>query len=149
MTTLVRNELTTTRKAFILGGKATFTVENEATGKRFTFKVTAKKNDNGTVGIYFVKVLTGSDNENSYTYLGTISARTETYDLGSKSPIGPDATSHKAFEYIWARIQADRALASTVKIYHEGRCGCCGRKLTVPASITSGIGPECARMRGL
>jgi hypothetical protein len=31
-----------------------------------------------------------------------------------------------------------------VEFWHEGKCCRCGRKLTVPASIASGIGPECA-----
>ena len=34
--------------------------------------------------------------------------------------------------------------AETVQVWHEGRCGKCGRKLTVPESLTSGLGPECA-----
>jgi len=29
-------------------------------------------------------------------------------------------------------------------LHHEGKCGRCGRKLTVPLSIETGIGPECA-----
>jgi hypothetical protein len=29
------------------------------------------------------------------------------------------------------------------EIWHEGRCGRCGRKLTVPDSIAIGIGPDC------
>jgi hypothetical protein len=28
-------------------------------------------------------------------------------------------------------------------VHHEGRCGRCGRTLTVPESIESGFGPEC------
>jgi hypothetical protein len=34
-------------------------------------------------------------------------------------------------------------------VWHEGRCGRCGRKLTVPESIESGFGPECASILGL
>jgi hypothetical protein len=30
-----------------------------------------------------------------------------------------------------------------LEVWHEGRCGRCNRKLTVPASIESGFGPEC------
>lgn len=32
--------------------------------------------------------------------------------------------------------------------YHEGRCGRCARRLTVPESIINGIGPECAKKVG-
>lgn len=35
-----------------------------------------------------------------------------------------------------------------VEIWHEGKCGRCGRQLTVPESIESGFGPECVKMIG-
>jgi hypothetical protein len=35
------------------------------------------------------------------------------------------------------------------EVYHEGRCGRCNRKLTVPESIETGLGPECASKLGL
>lgn len=36
------------------------------------------------------------------------------------------------------------ASLSRLQVWHEGRCGRCGRKLTVPSSIETGLGPECA-----
>jgi hypothetical protein len=30
-----------------------------------------------------------------------------------------------------------------MELWHEGRCGKCGRALTVPESIESGLGPVC------
>jgi hypothetical protein len=32
---------------------------------------------------------------------------------------------------------------NAVEFWHEGKCGRCNRKLTVPSSIESGFGPEC------
>ena len=32
----------------------------------------------------------------------------------------------------------------TLTVFHDGKCGRCGRKLTVPESIQSGLGPVCA-----
>lgn len=37
-----------------------------------------------------------------------------------------------------------RALRGAVEIWHEGACGCCGRALSVPASVAMGLGPACA-----
>jgi len=34
------------------------------------------------------------------------------------------------------------------ELMHEGRCGRCGRPLTRPESIQSGIGPICATLGG-
>lgn len=46
------------------------------------------------------------------------------------------------------RLCAEHAIAGGVippslEVWHEGRCGRCGRALTVPESIASGIGPVC------
>ena len=57
-----------TKRSFVLAGNATFTVKSLATGKHFTFKV--QKPDENTPA--FVKVLTGDDNENDFSVLGTI-----------------------------------------------------------------------------
>ena len=40
------------------------------------------------------------------------------------------------------------ALPKTVEVWHEGICGRCGRKLTVPESVERGLGPECAGLVG-
>jgi hypothetical protein len=36
-------------------------------------------------------------------------------------------------------------LPNFIEIWHEGRCGKCGRTLTVPDSIANGLGPECIK----
>jgi hypothetical protein len=42
-------------------------------------------------------------------------------------------------------MQGDECeLPKGLKVHHEGRCCRCGRKLTVPESIETGLGPECA-----
>ena len=53
---------------FITAGNALFTLENTATGNRFTFRVRQPGDDKP----HFVSVLTGADNESDYTFLGTI-----------------------------------------------------------------------------
>ena len=53
---------------FITAGNALFTLENTATGNRFTFRVRQPGDDKP----HFVSVLTGADNESDYTFHGTI-----------------------------------------------------------------------------
>lgn len=120
--------------AFMKAGNATFTVVSRTTGKRFTYRVRAAKE--GTP--HFVQVLTGPDNTSSYTYLGTIFAD-GTFRHTRKSAISESAPSAQAFNWFYRNPGSDK-----VKVYHEGRCCRCGRKLTVPSSVESGIGPECA-----
>jgi hypothetical protein len=137
-------------RAFIGAGNSTATMRSKATDVRFTYKVQAPiENDVRQVDsdMRFVKVLTGSDNENSYSYLGYI-RRGVFFHGGAKARVGRDAPSAKAFAWAWQALAQD-VLPATVEIWHEGRCGRCARKLTVPASIASGFGPECAGRMGL
>lgn len=125
-------------RAFMAAGKATVTLRSKATGARFTYKIKASQDGN----IHFVSVLSGPDNENTYSYFGYI-RRGVFFHGGAKARAGLDAPCVRAFSWTWGRLQVDR-LPSEVEIWHEGRCGRCNRKLTVPASIANGIGPECA-----
>ena len=126
---------------FMLGGNATVTLVSTKTGTRFTYKIRA--NDEGDV--FFVSLLSGPDNESDYRYLGRIARGV--FWQGRKVPkpgdVGPDAPSSLAFKWAWERL-AEGVLLDSLEIWHEGRCGRCARKLTVPSSIASGFGPECA-----
>lgn len=128
---------------FVLAGRAIFTVKNTETGNRLTFKVSRKLDDDGNpTGPWFVGVLNGPDNNSSYGYLGCIWADGR-YVHGRKSRIASDSRSNKVFEWFWSRTVHKVALPEKVEFWHEGRCGCCGRLLTVPKSIETGIGPIC------
>jgi len=144
-----RNQLTTHADAyrFALAGNATFTIVSKATGTRFTYKVSVS--DQGR-DLFFVALMNGPDNESSYQYLGTLrhGYAPDTawhFAHGKKSKISKDAPSSKAFAWLWANLKTAR-LPDSVEFWHEGSCCRCGRKLTVPESIQSGIGPECRKM---
>ena len=130
-------------RSFMLGGNATVTIVSLGTGTRFTYKVRAS--DDGEV--YFVALLSGPDNETDYSYLGRITRGV--FWAGRKTPkpsdVHPGATSSQAFAWVWKLLAKDQ-LHANLEIWHEGRCGRCNRKLTVPASIASGFGPECVKM---
>ena len=59
----------------------------------------------------------------------------------------PSGVSVQAFIWFLNRIEADKP-TDGFEFWHEGKCGRCGRKLTVPESIEAGIGPECAGKGG-
>ncbi len=121
---------------FILLGNAIFTVQNTNTNNRFTFKV-RKPSANSP---HFVSLLTGPNNQADYTFLGTI-FNERNYRHGKKSVISYDAPGEKAFSWLWDTFDN---LPSCININHEGYCGRCGRLLTTPESVESGIGPVCA-----
>lgn len=129
---------------FIFGGKAIFTIRNVNTGNRFTYKLTRKKGlEEGVEDVIFVKVLSSPDNTSDYTFIGTIFSKSR-YRHSSKSSFGAECQSSKAIDWVVRNINS---LPDNIEVWHEGRCGRCGRKLTVPESIQSGFGPECGSMR--
>ena len=124
---------------FILGGRAEFTIRNPETGGRFTYRVAKGRSGKPP---YFVRVLTGPDNHSHFEMLGLIDGHL-IYRRARSSRVGEFATSARAFRWMWKRLVTHKGIAPA-EFWHTGRCGICGRKLTVPESIASGIGPRCA-----
>jgi hypothetical protein len=134
---------------FILAGNAYFTIRSQKTGTRYTYRVSLPRNEDRKKiypASYFVALLTGPDNEGDYTYLGIIKDL-NTFRLTRASRMTSDSVPVRAFRYIFERLCL-KQLPEDAEIFHEGRCGRCGRKLTVPESIERGIGPECAAIMG-
>lgn len=132
---------------FITAGKAIFTCRSQKTGNRFTYKVSAPKDvvkEEAT--LLFAQVLTGSDNTSDYSFFGCLrKVENKWYFATSpKSRIGAGAPSVVAFDYIIRNLSEGREMAQ-LEIWHEGKCGRCGRKLTTPQSIEIGLGPECSQ----
>jgi hypothetical protein len=144
-----KHQLTSeTLKNFIFAGTAIFTVVNEQTGNRFTYRV--RKAGWGTSNvksdIFYVSVLTGSDNNSCYTFLGSyFVGKNEMYRHSQKSKVGFSSGSNKVIEWFFQHYFKNPSVYTTVKVYHSGKCGKCGKKLTTPESIKSGLGPYCSR----
>lgn len=130
-------------KDFALAGRAIFTIENP-NGERFTFRIKEGKKTAGRAPCYFGGVLAGSDNTSDYRYVGIVDAATMRLRATAKG-LQPTAQAFKTLDWALMLIDGKRTLPSGYKVFHAGRCGRCGRLLTVPESIISGIGPECAR----
>jgi hypothetical protein len=132
-------------KNFFMGGNATFTVDN-GKGTHYTFKIQQPKQDNERFTgrkPHFAKLLTGPDNENSYSYLGMVCPVTGSVKLTKASKMNEDSVPVQVLRWALKHALTDRLLPVGYKIHHVGKCGCCGRALTVPESIERGIGPEC------
>jgi len=123
---------------FVLAGNAKVTIENPATGVRFTYKIRRRDNADGSKTPWFVSVLRGSDNTSDYSYIGFIKAGQFVWG-GKKARAGKDAPSVRAFDWFFRHLDDPRP----ANVYHSGCCGRCGRELTVPESIETGLGPVC------
>jgi len=129
--------------AFMLAGNAVVTFKSRATGTRFTYRLRTPRSGGD---LRFVSLLSGNDNTNSYSYFGFV-RNGEFIHGGQKAKVASSAQSVQVFAWVWSQIKAG-TIPANLEIWHEGRCGRCGRRLTVPSSIASGIGPECAGRMG-
>lgn len=135
--------------AFIGGGNARFTLTSSKSGVHYTYKVQAPKTPEGEQPkLLFVSVLNGPNNawDGDWLYLGFIpcsgaqlEARLEAGRKGHR-----DAPSFLALDWALCQLLVKKQVPETLMIQHEGRCCRCGRALTHPDSVASGIGPECA-----
>jgi len=127
--------------AFVKAGNALFTLVSGKTGNRFTYKVSKSKSG----PVYFVSVLNGPDNYVHYRYMGIL--HNDLFKRTPRSKVESDAPSCITFKWFWNRA-VEGTLPGSLTIFHEGRCGRCGRRLTVPTSIESGYGSRCLSIIG-
>lgn len=131
--------------AYTFAGKATVTISSRKSGTHYTYKF-SKPSDDKESDLYFVSALTGPDNESDFTYIGLAfkDRVANGLKLTAKSRFTPDAPCVKAID--WALKQLANGGHNDLVVLHANACGRCGRKLTTPQSILTGLGPECAKM---
>lgn len=133
---------------FLEAGNATVTIVSKKSGIRYTYKFARPKMEahNGLRPIW-VSVLVGQNNDADYSFAGTMrhAATGYTFNQGRHSTLLATAPSMMLLSWFLKQLNAgaDGSLTRQAEFWHEGRCGRCGRTLTVPASIESGFGPEC------
>src|SRR5688572_25348025 len=134
-----------THRQFVTAGKATFTALSKASGTHITFKVERAEPKEGqaeSAAPHFVSVMTGTDNEADFSFLGTI-FNGNTFFHGRKSRIAGDDKRAQAFAWLWRNI--DNVPLDKMEFLPACACCRCGRKLTNPTSVELAIGPECAK----
>lgn len=141
--------LNSVSKDFLLGGNATFTVDN-GQGKHYTFKISRTKKERALhlqqhQGTFFASTMTGPDNESHYTYVGIVQKVTGSIIMTYGSKIKSNDVRFKVLEWAVKKVFNALPLPEGYAIMHAGSCGVCGRKLTNPESLKSGIGPECIK----
>lgn len=134
-------------KQFITAGKATFTVQS-VSGDYYTFRVNRKEASGNYKEAYFANVLTGPDNTTDYTYIGMVDPQTGRVALTKSSKYNADSTIYRVLGWALHHIWNQKEIPAGYQIRHEGHCARCGRALTTPTSLDTGIGPECAKKVG-
>jgi len=158
MTTIITNDATTLHTALTAplsyaivadaeGKKdkdvsATFTIENPAKGTHITFKIDRPAG----FKTMLVSMMTGSDNETSYEYVGSMNRglfiKKTDKDISANASTKLNAVRWYMIE-LGKAIKGENSRIGAVNLHHSGACACCGRKLTNPESLSTGIGPIC------
>ncbi len=124
-----------------------FTVKSTATGEHRTFRIQTwmeenedgtrqpKRDDRGNL-TRVVSLLTGSDNNSSYSGFGFVNG--ERIYVWRRCQGGQFDKFARMLEKLEQHEEAGR-----VEVNLEGQCRRCNRRLTTPESVESGIGPVC------
>jgi hypothetical protein len=113
----------------------------------YTYKIKYRLKENRDR--WYVYVLTGPNNLYDYTYIGELNPNSGEYVHLNSSKIKENAWSIRFIKRILACMWEDKLndiSKNNFDLHHEGRCGRCGKKLTVPSSILSGLGPICENL---
>lgn len=138
--------------------RARFTVVNNLRGERITFStqreglavsrdydVTTDDNDSRW---WVIGAMKGSDN-NSFLRFGIVKKDDDgrhRFYHSSESSVSSEDKTVRVFAALWNTLSANYAqMPQHLEFHHEGCCGRCGKALTVPESIETGIGPVCGR----
>jgi hypothetical protein len=149
--TSMRGRLVTPERLleYLLAGRAVVTVRSRKTESRVTLKVGRKPEYVGQPlgkGALYFRALAAPDNERDFHYLGCLDFA-GLYHASREAGQFPDHL--QAARWLSAALVCSRLdlVLKHAEVWHEGRCGRCGRQLTVPESIETGFGPECAGKR--
>ena len=131
---------------YMFAGKAEFTLHSLPTDKHFTYKIIdlVTNYDNSMKFLYY---LSGSDNDNDWQYACTIRQLKNSADQHitvkeTQKSRGFSAPVMIAFRWFIYMLNKDQ-ISIDLEFMHSGKCSACGRKLTMPESIRTGLGPVC------
>jgi hypothetical protein len=122
---------------FLLAGRAVFTLLDTRNSLRSTYKVKQSKK---SANLYYVEVKLND----AYRYIGSLNSDTMVFSVAKHFMPDHVTLSIKYFKAFCLRM-SERAMPEFIHFYHEGICAKCGSALTVPESITNGLGPVCKK----
>lgn len=125
---------------FVLGGKAIVTIKSGKTGKQFTYRVLRSKKDDCMYSVYVRNF-----EDYGYQYVACYFSDTKKLKLTDpyrNYPIESCPPHIRAIKFLFEKLHNP---PEQLIVYHNGRCGRCGRPLTNEESMKTGFGAECYR----
>lgn len=124
-------------RRFIFSGYAKFTIQNDKTGNKLTYKSIRKPRKD----VYWIHVVVGGPSQHVFKFLGTYSEAFG-FKWSDKSQLASNSLSVKAIVWFFNYLKRDIE-DKPISVYHLGFCGRCGKVLTSDESLENGFGPEC------
>lgn len=141
---------------FVFAGNSIFTLVSRKTGNRFTFRLRKPKPNKQrptSRDMYFCSLYV----RNTYLYFGYVIRKEEggyVFINAKPNKTKIDTSDNvqlmgvKTLLWFLRQLENKSDMLNAIDFWHEGRCGKCGRPLTVPESIDTGIGPHCVKILG-
>ncbi len=145
--TPVKEFFTAGRAVFTLQVPADFRAEHPEVNAHYTYRINHVPANDRWPEAWFVSLLIGSDNQHAYKSFGKLNPETGAVKLNKTSFLNEASWAYRLVYRALVNVFAgtpERIEEAGFELHHEGRCGRCGRPLTVPESIKSGLGPICA-----
>lgn len=134
---------------FMLAGKSEFILHSSKTGEYFEYYLTKKASmNNENEFIYFLNTkLSGKK-----VYAGVLWYDNKVgefkFSKGQKGEVDNNHLNIRSLLFVLNKLNSG-GVPQYCTVYHTGTCGRCGRKLTTPESILTGLGPECSKKVGI
>lgn len=134
---------------FMLAGKSEFILHSTKTNEDFKFKLDKKDSKyNAGEFIYFVSLKVGRIDQ----YAGVMWFNSNTSEFNFKEkvdgPVKASSVEIRSLLFVLNKLYKEDTV-QYLEVYHVGKCGRCGKKLTTPESILTGLGPSCSKNLGI
>ena len=134
---------------FILAGRCEFIAVSGNTGVKLEYQLVRKESKrNNSEFVYFLKTKVNGNMQYAGIIFYNESRKAFVFNRGLKGSLPIDHINIKSILFILNNLNR-RNTALNLKIYHLGKCGRCGRKLTTEESILTGLGPTCAKISNI
>ena len=132
-------------REFLLAGRAIFTAEHG--GERRTYQVVRPEVQLPLLP-YVVRLLAGPCNLRDYVNLAVLFPDRRVLRILDVASHPCDSAAVRLLQWSLRSVFDGVGPPAGSTIANSGHCGRCGRLLTVPESIRTGLGPECAARAG-
>ncbi len=125
---------------FMFAGRAMITVVSKKTGERITYKLKKSKESDKYPVCYWItaRIAHSFERIGRLNKNGHFSTTRDTADMET-------TPEFQGFKWLMKQLLEHKTMPTQAEIWHEDACGRCGRALSDPQSILTGIGPECRK----